>query len=454
MGLRGFTVQSLVNVVWRCFISLKLTFVLLAVISLGAVLGMSFDQTKSFEEFYQVQQDHSLVRHLTSFFELYDAFHSWWFSLAILLLSLNLIACSIERLPRIYFDFMRPRPYLTKRRRMGLQLVASAFVSSEADAEKLVSRFLPSTPQKAALKHPGYFYAERHSMGRFGVYVVHIALLVIMFSSIYATQNGVDGHIQIEEGQKARFVTARGPSGISYDYDLGFYVGCDDFRLRTFIDNSPMEYESDLYISHGDEPIIKKTVRVNEPLSYRGFTLYQSSFRPVISERVVTLAIAGVGFKESVAVKLNQPIPLPNGDTIEVAKIYEDFAGLGQAIRVLQKSPDKTSTYFHVFRRYQDYDSIVRASPFSVAFTGADQRYVTGLSVGYVPGIFIIFSGFLLLMLGLYLCFFTNPMRFFARIEPAHQGFTVWFAAQGFRHHYQVKDVFVKRLPAESIHNV
>jgi cytochrome c biogenesis protein len=448
MGLKRFNLESLINTVWRCFISLKLTFFLLGIISLGAVLGMSFDQTKTFEE-YQQLADGSITTRLVSFFELYDAFHSWWFSLAILLLSLNLLACSIERLPRIYFDFIRPRPYLTRRRMLGLNLLQETRVSSTQEAIRLVSQFLPARLDKARMtEHPGFYYAERHGLGRFGVYIVHIALLTIMFSSIYATQNGVDGHVLIEEGQKSRFISARGPSGVSYNYDLGFYVGCDDFRLRTFIDNSPMEYESDLTITLGDELIAKKTVRVNEPLSYAGFTFYQSSFRPVISERVVDLEVSGNdGYKNHTRVRLNQPINLPNGDVLLVQKVYEDFAGLGQAIRVSQTSPDQSSSYFHVFRRYKDYDQIVRADQFSVAFVGADQHYATGLSVGKVPGVSVIFFGFLLLMVGLYMCFFMNPMRFFARIEQGDEGVSVWFAAQGFRHQHLVKETFYKRLP-------
>src|SRR5204863_293590 len=36
-------------------------------------------------------------------FELYDLFHSWWFTALMTSLALNLIACSLERLPRIYY---------------------------------------------------------------------------------------------------------------------------------------------------------------------------------------------------------------------------------------------------------------------------------------------------------------------------------------------------------------
>lgn len=436
---------KLVNAFWQWFISLKLTFVLLGFISLGAVIGMSFDQTLSYDEFYEHRSQDGVAGFLLSFFELYDTFHSWWFSLAILLLALNLIACSIERLPRIYCDYMRPRPYLTDRRLLGLSLKEKFEAKDLATAETMAGQFLQKDLKKTKLAG-SYYYYDAYGFARFGVYVVHISLLIIMFSAIYASQNGVDGHVLIDEGSKARFITAKGAGGVNYTYDLGFYVGCDDFRLRTFVDNSPMEYESDLYISpDGQSKIDAKRVRVNEPLSYQGYTFYQSNYRPIVSEKSVVLEIAAQGKKERYNARLNTPLKIASGQELTVEKIYEDFAGLGQALRILEKDGEN-STYFHIFRRYPEFDEKVRQSSYSVIFLDSDQKYATGLSVGKVPGISLIFSGFMLLVVGLSLCFFMHPIRFFARIDEVDGQFNIWCAAQGFRHPNIVKDIFFERL--------
>jgi cytochrome c biogenesis protein len=382
-------------------------------------------------------------------------FHSWWFSFSVLLLAANLIACSIERLPRIFFDAIRPRPYLTERRLLGLTLKKNFIVSDLKVAHHVVKVFFGAVPSRVQLKfHPTFFFKEYFLLGRFGVYVVHIALLIIMFSSIYATQNGVDGHVMIEEGKSSRFITAKGAGGVNYTHDLGFFVGCRDFRLRTFVDNSPMEFESDLVI-HDDKISheIEKTVRVNEPLSHAGFTFYQSSFRPVISEKIVDLKISNKNGYESLhQVHLNSEIKLPNGDVLVAKKIFEDFAGLGQALRIQKTDIRGHSTYFHIFRKYPDYDQEVRADDFAVTFLGADQQYATGLSVGYVPGISVIFIGFLILVLGLALCFFTSPRRYFARILKTDDGIEVILAAQGFRNPASVREDFLRRIASAQAH--
>lgn len=442
-------INKLVNRAWQGFISLRLTFVLLGFIGIGAVVGMSFDQTITYDEFYQKHAEGGAGAFFLSFFELYDAFHSWWFSLAILLLALNLIACSFERLPRIFFDYIRPRPYLTDRRLLGLSLKETREAPDRASALRSVQQFFGKPFGNIQLgNRQEYFYSESQGLGRFGVYVVHIALLIVMFSSIYATQSGVDGHVMIEEGKKARFIVARGASGVSYTYDLGFYVGCDDFRLRTFVDNSPMEFESDLYISPDRvQKIDQKTVRVNEPLSYAGFTFYQSSYRPVISERVVEILVGNdEGYEKRHRVRLNSPVELPNGKTLIAEKFYEDFAGLGQALRIVEKANDGSSTYFHIFRRHRDYDRIVRSDDYFVSFLDVDQQYATGLSVGKVPGIAVIFSGFLLFLVGCFMCFFMTPVRYFARIHEKDGKTFISFAASGFRNPQAVREIFLKRL--------
>jgi cytochrome c biogenesis protein len=420
--------------------------VLLVFLILGAILGMSFDQTLSFDQFLIKSPQFGFKAGLINFFELYDAFHSWWFSLVIVLLSANLIACSIERLPRIYFCARRPRPFLTDRRLLGLTIKKEIFCNSQRETGIFLRHFFGKKYNKACLEKNSYYFCEHHTLGRFGVYIVHIALLIIMYSAVYATHNGVDGLVMIEEGEQTRFITAKGAGGVNYSYDLGFYIGCNDFRLSTFLDNSPMEYESDLSISSAylAKPEKTQTVRVNEPLSFAGFTFYQSSFSPVISEKIVLLAINYKNSYKQHRVRLNSEIKLENGDIIIPQKIYDDFGGLGEALRVAKNSPKGENTYFHIFRKYPDFDSL-REDSFTITFLGTDQKYATGLSIGKVPGISVIFFGFLLFLVGLYLCFFLTPVRYFARIEENAHGMRIICAAQAFRHVAQVRQEFEKK---------
>ncbi len=435
--------HAYIDRIWRFFISLHLTFALLLTIAIGATLGMYFDQTLTYDEFFSTSNRFNGV---WAFFEVYDAFHSWWFSLAILFLSANLIACSIERLPRIFFDAVRPRPYLTPRRALGLTLSHSFLAKDMTHAQNAMDQFFRISHQKLALpKAFGFYFLEKYRLARFGVYIVHIALLIVMYSSIFATQNGVDGHVTIEEGAKTRFIEAKGAGGVTYTHDLGFYIGLNDFRLLTFVDNTPMEYESDLFIDGPDK--IHKTIRVNDPLTYNGYTFYQASFQPVVSEKMITLGIKGPGgFDTQKKLKLNESFILPNGDELMPERLFGDFAGIGEAVRMRLKVKNQADTYFHLFRKYPTFDEAIRQQPFSLVFLGTDQRFATGLSIGLVPGVSLIFLGFVILVIGVYLCFFVTPVRYFARIVNQEAGLEVFFAAQGYRNPSVVKADFLRRV--------
>src|SRR3989338_3065019 len=89
------------------FASLKLT--LLIMIGLGTALfmGMFWDQTQTLEKHFEHIQS-PIVLKIFLFLELGDVFHSWWFGVLVLLLALNLIACSIARLPKIWVDARNP----------------------------------------------------------------------------------------------------------------------------------------------------------------------------------------------------------------------------------------------------------------------------------------------------------------------------------------------------------
>jgi cytochrome c biogenesis protein len=446
--------KKVVEAIWRVFVSLRLTFVLLILIAIGAILGMSFDQTQSFDQFIEERTATGFMASLQDFFELHDAFHSWWFSLSILLLSANLIACSIERLPRIFFEYRRPRPFLTGRRLLGLPIKAELDLPDEAHVQSALRTFFQKkaiAPKVFGDAH--YYFYDRHSFGRFGVYIVHIALLIIMFSSIYATQNGIDASMLIEKGAKERFIKVKGIGGVNYTHDLGFYVGCDDFRLKTFVDDSPMEYESDLTITSAGPSFRpqSQTVRVNQPLNFAGFTFYQANYRPMSSEKTVMLLVKNdEGFRKIYSAKLNTPIKLPDDTLLTPTKIFEDFGGLGSALRLDTTTADGKPTFFHVFRKYPDFDKNIRAQPYQISLHGVDQHYATGLSVAYMPGLSIIFTGFAILLVGLYLCFLVTPARFFARVEPnSCGGFTVQLAAQAFRNQAAVKEEFNRSLALE-----
>ena len=105
--------NAAVEQVFRFFCSLRLTLVNLLLLFVAMIAGTFVNpQNDSLLNIERAFAQRPLVLWSYRWFELYDLFHSWWFTLVLVSLALNLIACSIERLPRIWYLVRYPETRL------------------------------------------------------------------------------------------------------------------------------------------------------------------------------------------------------------------------------------------------------------------------------------------------------------------------------------------------------
>lgn len=417
----------------------------------GCVLGMFFDQTLNFHQQFQAYQERPLLRQILVFFEIGDVFHSWWFSIVVLLLALNLIACSIERLPPIWMDIRNPSKNIDDKKFLQLPNRLSFQCLSMSDAQNKIKEILPkkyevfsSTEQNSQVT---LYFWEKQKWGRLGVYIIHTALLLVMFGSMATTNAGVDGFMTIPEGRGEKYVQIKGPGGLLANAPLSFEVVCRDFRLRTFVDGTPMAFESDLEIwdkNASANPVIKKTIKVNEPLDYQGYTFYQASYMPWKGEEKIQVAIGSHNEEKLLfSARLGDKIVMKNGAYFALNEVYDNYGGLGEALKVSSKNQHGEETSFVVFRQYPEFDRQVRRGEFDVSFLGIDQTFATGLSVGKVPGINAVFFGFVLLFIGLFMAFALRHRRYYLRmVSSSENNVRLDFGAIALRHERKFKDEF------------
>ncbi len=466
--------SKIVEAIWKLFCSLRLTVVLIASLTAGCFWGMFFDQTKTLAEHKEEWSTAIWQLYFYETLELNDVFHSWWFGFLIIFLALNLIACSAERLPKIWIDIHEPIRELSDRQLRGIKHKTRLTIPKEAwgqfaqvaqDVMSMKGRHVFVSNNSLSLNDSNesgasmgaattYFFNERDRYARTGVYLVHIALLIIMFSSFMTTYQGIDGMLMIVEGSGNQYVRVRGPGGFSYRHDLGFMVRCDDFRLKTFTNGAPLDFESDLAIYRqggGLRSEIESTIQVNHPLEYEGYTFYQASYQPLPGAQAILLdvcenpgadpaaLVAYRSCKESASsiYKLNigEKIRAENGFEYMPVNFREDYMGLGAAVRIQRFAPNGGPTErFWVFRNYPKFDEQVRRGPNIVGFRGFDQRYATGIQVGKSPYINIVFVGFILMFSGMYMAFFMSQRRYWIRARERDGEIQITLAGAARRH--------------------
>jgi cytochrome c biogenesis protein len=422
--------------------------VILLVLAAACLVGMFFDQTLTLQE-HQAQWADALWKHwLFTRLELNDVFHSWWFGVNILALALNLTACSIERLPKIWIDIQNPQRHLSDKQLRGIKHKYRAKIRDRSKALAVAEKIFPKALFSEERDGTTYIFHEKHRYARTGVYIVHIALLAIMFGSMATTNFGLDGMMMIMEERTGRFVRARGPGGLPYYHDLGFEVRCDDFRLKTFVDGAPMDFESDLAVMLPDatSPLLTKTIQVNDPLEYGGYTFYQASYNPIPGEQQVRLQVGPHGGERlTYSVAIGERVTMPDGVAFVPVEVIPNYGGLGPAVRVQKVQPDGRTGSFVVFRHFPDFDPQVRRGAYDLLFTGFDQQYATGIQVGRVPFIPVVFVGFFFLFVGMYMAFFMSHRRYWVRLAPAGgDDLDLVVAGAARRHQYSFEEEFSK----------
>src|SRR5512140_2812866 len=85
---------------WDFFCSLKLSIALFIGLALTSIIGTVIPQAPIPQEY--IQSISTVKLQLYDKLGFFDMYHSWWFILLLYLLTVNLAACSIKRLPRVW----------------------------------------------------------------------------------------------------------------------------------------------------------------------------------------------------------------------------------------------------------------------------------------------------------------------------------------------------------------
>ena len=88
------------NPLWAFFASVQLALFLLFVLAGTSILGTVVPQNKSPDEYLHAFG--AFKYQLLSVLGIFDMYHSWWFQGFLMLLTVNIVVCSIERLSKTW----------------------------------------------------------------------------------------------------------------------------------------------------------------------------------------------------------------------------------------------------------------------------------------------------------------------------------------------------------------
>lgn len=470
--------SSFVTKTLDLFSSVRFGVVLLAILVAFSMAGMIVMQQEidGFDRYYAELTPSQKL--LGGWLGLFDIYHTWYFNLLLLVLSLNIVLASIDRFPKAWSFIARPKLDASPHWLRGQNPTATMQMMG-ADKNAIVtqiSQAAKSVGMKSRVTEKGnrtFVFAERQAWNRLGAYAVHVALLLLFLGSFVANFFERTGTIQLAPGTEAQAMTQ-----FIYDTEqprrvqlaIPFTVECTDIeqRLRERAGNimagNTLDWITRIRIKDGDTTR-EATVSLNNPYDYRGYRFFQASFIPQGSARTATLRMTPASGGEAQVVKVPRygAATLGDGTQVEYVEFFPDFTLAGSrpttrsndynnpAVQLKITSPAGVS-----FNGYAFATELPAGAPVGAPVGGYKLRLAEYekvplahvLSVKYDPlfgSTIAWYIGGPLLILALCLVFFASHQRVWAAIdERGENQFEVVLGANTNRNQLGLEDRFKK----------
>ena len=410
------------------FCSLKLTIFLLITLAAVSIIGTIIPQNEFKEQYLRFYQEstYDIMKSLG----VLDMYHSWWFRGILILFTINLIVCSFKHFPRIWKFFKSPVTTLSDsflatltldwKTRISAKNIAQDKSYGDFLAEKLSAFWSGSwlqTKKEGDFGEELHFFAQRGLWSRMGVYLVHLSIIFIFIGGIVGSHFGLKAFVNIPEGDKTSIVYTRNDERTPVD--LGFTVECQAFNVEFYDSGAPKEYTSDLVILEDGKEKVRKRIEVNHPLSYQGYTFYQSSYGSAGGAVKLQMHDKKTGKVYPLSLSIGQQGTLPTGDGwIQAAQYETNYMNLGPAVRLVMPAGSDRMIQFWIFKKYPGFDQQNRKGDRYFILEDVSQRNYTGLQVTRDPGVWIVWFGCTMMVFGLFIAFFISHRRLWVRLRP------------------------------------
>ncbi len=271
------TVQKTVRKIWQTIGAIKTGVILLILVVVISAAGTVILQRPATDP-DEMQRAYSpqLLRLLDGV-GLTDVFHAWWFVLLLSLVSLSIIAASIQRFPNSWRYYARPYKSPDESFRNALPNHALIPIKDEEAALSIAERVFHKAgfrPERIVRENNFSLFGERNRFSEMSVYIVHASLLLIFLGGIVDALYGWRGFVTLTRGQQSSQVETQNGS----KRNLPFAVRCDGAGQENYADGTPKRWWSDLAIVENGQAIVRKQIVVNDPLVYQGIRFYQASY--------------------------------------------------------------------------------------------------------------------------------------------------------------------------------
>jgi len=431
------------DALWRFFASLKLTVIVLLTLAVLAGIGTLLPQNQSPEVYFRTFGP--FWYQVLNTLDLFDLYHAWWFRLLIMVLVVNIIICSVDRLQTTWrIIFLKPRninldQFRRRKTRIVFQIPTSPDRLQETagrQVKRMIGGFRTLPTEQG---DQGFVLAvDKGRWTRIGVYVVHLSVIVLLLGSLIGSMLGFEGYVNLPEDETIQAVELR-QSGLRMA--LPFALRCDDFKMQVYDTGAPKEWRVWLTILENGREVANKDIIVNDPLRYKGINIFLSSYGKLNdpagngtatidpSQQIhLNFQSQASGMIYEKTARIDETVDLPEGQGTLVIKSFESkgiFKGVDIGPTLIAELIPKNGGPEKIFLplKAPKFDAMRRGTMIISARAELNQdqvRYYAGLQVTRDPGVGLVYAGFILMIAGCFISFFMSHRQIV--IEARGQG--------------------------------
>ncbi|MEI6624220.1 MAG: cytochrome c biogenesis protein ResB [Actinomycetes bacterium] len=426
--------------IWRFFISMKTGLVLMLLLGILTLIGTMLVQAPEgavqdpatyaswLETIRPRYGGWTTVLNALGFFTM---FQSVIFKLLLVMLTVSILACSMNRAPRLWRLATHPTTRMRDAFFEHAPLRDSVELETDPDTAREEARLMLRSHHYRTITptdegEDRSLYADKFRFGPFGTVIAHLSFVVIILGAFLSATGGFrDSELAVPVGSK-----------VAVGHDTGLTVEATGFSDAYYPDGSPKDYASDINVYKDGQQVASQTVRVNQPLRVDGVTFYQSFFGTAEQIRVqdqtgkvvVDQGIPLVFGTQDGTHNIGQ-VPMPGTDTV-VSVVAPASGEVDPNIRAGQVEvnvwPDAKASQ-PAATQVIDQGKPTEVGGYTVTFVRSVK--FTGLTAANDPGATVVWIGSLGLVLGIFLVFFFPQRRIWVRVSKTATGSQIKLAS-------------------------
>ena len=433
--------QSAVRKSWQTLSSIKTGVLLIILVIIFSIAGTIILQ-RPMTDADDMQRAYSpAMLHFLDSTGLTDVFHSYWFVALLLLVSLSIIAASVQRFPNAWRYFSRPYKSPDEGFRRALPIQAQIAITDEEQglgAAERAFRHMHLKSERIVRTDSFSLFSERNRISEMAVYIVHASLLLFFLGYFVVDAfYGWRGFMMLSPGSTSNKIEMRSGSTRT----LPFSIRCDGTGEETYTDGTPKRWWSKLVVVDQEHEATRKEIVVNDPLVYHGVRFYQASYgRTGKLDRLLLNVVpaSGTGASQEISLSERQIVSLDPDTKVQLAEFIPDF--VVQDGHVYARSNDVVNPAVHMIVTLAKENRAVNvwlpeipgiaenaSSPYKFEPKELKTQVFTGLEVSHEPGQWAVWAGVVLMAIGLTFVFYVVHVRYWVvPIQDARGNLVLW----------------------------